>query len=273
MKLGKVIAMLVEKGGVGKTTISVQLAFELASRGFMCLVISNDMQGDAKRALLPLPHPPSITSARTEDGVANTFKLYERGSKFAPLKIRENLYLMGSDDSLTLYNGANDFDRVYNFKDSINLLKQQFDYIFIDCPASFGALTTAALYSANSGGVLIPINLDEQSKANAETTVARINRINANVKEEVPVLGLVLNKVKKPLSSIAKIHFDEIKEMFGDLVFKASLSETVKFQEAHSFQASVKDIFSRSSQPVMQIIAVTDELLSRLHVTQELQNV
>lgn len=262
--LGKVIAVYVEKGGTGKTTLSVQIGFELAHRGKKVLIVDNEMQGSSTKALLGDELPQEITS-----GFSNTINLYKPGAVFKPYEAHENLFVFGSDDSLTSINSTMDTNISDKFLDSIEALAQEFDFIIIDCPPTFGMLSVSAIHAAVSGGVLIPSELEELSFDGAIKVVKRVMLMNKRVKFETPILGVVFNLVRQPLTSLAQEFKQQSLSEFGeDGCFTNSISSSARFQEALYIRRSVRDV--GKNKIVMKIVneieAVTDELLIKLGV-------
>lgn len=262
--LGKVIAVYIEKGGVGKSTVSVQTGLELAHRGYRVLIVDNEMQGSATKALLGDELPSSITS-----GLSNTFSLYKPGASFEPHMAYENLYLFGSDDSLTSINSSMDTNNSDKFIDSIEALSEQFDFIIIDCSPTFGMLSVSAIQAAVSGGVLIPSELEELSFDGAVKVAKRLNLMNKRMKHETPLLGIVFNLIRQPLTTLSQEFKKQHINHFGEnVVFQNSISSSTRFQEALYIRNSVRNL--GGNKVIMKIVneieMVTNELLERLGV-------
>ena len=111
---GKVLAIANEKGGVGKTTCSVQLARELAARGKQVCIIDNDPSYDATSALFGDDIPEQIALGVKPEGYSNSVKLYAADSAFEPCEVTENLYVMGATDALSVLKGA-ELEPAYDF--------------------------------------------------------------------------------------------------------------------------------------------------------------
>ncbi len=260
----KVLAVANQKGGVGKSTLSVQTAFELAERGLRVCIIDNDSSGDATTALCGQAIPPEIRLGNRPDAVANTLKLYASEESFQPYEVTTNLFLMGASDELSLMKGA-DMEPAYEFCDSLELLKQAFDYIIIDCPPSFGLLFTAAMLAAVSGGVIIPMVPDELSFKAARKVKARIDQMNERMNMRLPLLGIVANKVvNNPMPQSVSDYLQEMKTTFGDLVFNTPIHQTIRISDAIALQEKVSHYAKPTSKAAKQLSALTDEILDRL---------
>ncbi|MFC1337323.1 MAG: ParA family protein [gamma proteobacterium symbiont of Clathrolucina costata] len=263
---GKVQAVANEKGGVGKTTCSVQLGFELAERGKRVCIIDNDPSGDATTALCGEEIPDSIRLGNKPEGVSNTIKLYSADNEFQPLEVAENLFLMGATDALSLLKGA-DMEPAYEFCDSVDMLREKFDHVIIDCPPSFGLLFTAAMLASSNGGVLIPMIPDDLSFKAAKKVIERITRMNDRSRTDLRILGIVANKVvNNPMPQSVKHYLDRMNEEFGDLVFKTQVNQTVKISDAIALQEKVSAYAKSDSKAAQQISSLTDEVLARLGV-------
>ena len=268
---GKVLAIANEKGGVGKTTCSVQLARELAARGKMVCLIDNDPSYDATSAFFGDDVPSQIVLGSKPEGYSNSIKLYAPDSAFEPYEISENLYVMGATDALSVLKGA-ELDPAYDFVDSIELLLENLDYIIIDCAPSFGLLFTAAMIAAASagGGVVIPVIPDDLSFKAAKKVAARIEQMNQRLKLNLAILGVLPNKVvNNPMPQSVRFYLNDMAEEFGALMFKTHINQTVKISDATSLQEKVSDNAKASSKPAKQIAAFTDEVIERLENVQE----
>ena len=266
---GRVLAVANEKGGVGKTTCSVQIGYELSDRGKRVCIIDNDPSGDATTALCGENIPDSIRLGNKPEAVSNTIKLYSSDGEFEPISISDNLYLMGATDGLSVLKGA-DMEPAYDFCDSIDLLREKFDYIIIDCPPSFGLLFTSAMLASISGGVLIPMIPDDLSFKAAKKVKSRVDQMNDRLRTDLKIIGIVANKVvNNPMPQSVKHYLDRMQEEFGDIVFNTQVNQTVKISDAIALQEKVSEYARNNSKPAKQISSLTDEAVSRMEVIQE----
>lgn len=265
---GKVFAVANEKGGVGKTTTSVQLGHELADRGNLVCIIDNDPSYDATTAMFGDDVPIAISAGNKPEGIANTIKLYDKDSQFNPVEVKKNLFVMGSTDALSTLKNA-DLDPAYDFLDSIEMMLEKFDYIIIDCAPSFGMLFTAAMIAASAegtgGGVLIPMVPDDLSFKAAKKVADRVGQMNKRLRLGLKILGVLANKVvNNPMPQSVKWYLSQTEEMFEGAVFQAHINQTVKISDAVSLQKKVADYAKKDSKPAKQIAALTDEICERL---------
>ncbi|WP_116688763.1 ParA family protein [Pelagibaculum spongiae] len=261
---GKVLAVANEKGGVGKTTCSVQLALELAELGFKVCLVDNDPSGDATTALCGNKVPTVICQGNRPEATANTIKLYSKDSEFEPLEISKNLSLLGATDALSLLKGA-DMEPAYDFCDSLDMLREAYDFVLIDCPPSFGLLFTAAMLGCISGGVVVPVIPDDLSFKAAKKVKNRIDQMNDRMHLGLQIVGVLANKVvNNPMPQSVKHYLSKLKEEFGDIALDTHINQTVKISDAIALQEKVSNYAKKSSKPAKQITAVTKEILTKL---------
>ncbi len=261
---GKVIAVSNEKGGVGKTTISVQLSMELAmEKGASVCLIDNDPSGDATTAVFGDNIPASIALGNKPEARANTLKLFTEESDFYPEQVSENFYMFGASDGLSVLKSA-DLEPAYTFLEAIEVLIEKFDYVIIDCPPSFGLLFTAAMFAAAHGGVLIPTVPDELAFKAAKKVVERVEMTNKRMNTNIKLLGVLANKVKRPAPLSVQHYLEQMENKFGDHFFKAKIDETVRISDAIAFQSKVSSAGKSSLKAAEQITAMTNELVARL---------
>ena len=151
--MGHVISIANQKGGVGKTTTAVNLAAFLAAGKKKCMLADCDPQGNATTGL-------GFNISESETGLYNF--LFNPGNQSAVIKKTEisGLYLLGATTELVgaeieMYNADN---KEFLLKKSLDSIKQDFDYIFLDCPPSLGYLTLNALTASDS--VLVPLQCE-----------------------------------------------------------------------------------------------------------------
>lgn len=261
-RMGRVVTFYNEKGGVGKTTDTVQSALELSYRNFKVLIIDNEMQGHSVTSLLDKQHLPVEIS----EGESNTANLYASDKVVAPYMIRENLYIFGSDDRLTPFNSNLDSRVVDNFLSAVERFTQEFDYILLDCSPTYGVLSLTAVEASASGGVVIPAKLDELSLEQSEKTIDHINRFNKRAKTPTPILGILLNEVQVPLTSNARKCCDRFQELFDGLLFENVIQKSTNISNALYIKGAVRDLgkSKRVVQTAQEISDFVDEMIQRI---------
>lgn len=248
----EVMAITNQKGGVGKTTITFNLAKELASRNFSVLVVDNDPQGN-------------LTSCFSYDDhrqpTANVLRIYERSTEgLVPDKISDNLHLIGSDIQLAKISESG-FDIIFSLKEWIDNIKNSYDFILIDCLPSFGYLNMAALYAADS--LLVPTKSAPFAFAGLKDLFDTVQKTQKRLNPNLRVLGLVLNLVEGRSTSMGAELERDLRDTYGDLVFKSIIHKGIKLEESPSFARSIAE-YDPKGKPTQQFQAFTTEILERL---------
>ena len=222
----KIISLVNQKGGVGKTTTAVNLSAVLAKKGKKVLLIDEDPQGNATSGLgidknvEKSIYDVIVNDATLEEVVVQT-----------PIK---NLYLCPSNINLA---GAevelvSMLSRESRLKEKLETIKDKFHYIIIDCPPSLGLLTINSLTAANS--LLIPIQCEYYALEGVGQLMNTVNLIKKQLNKELYIEGVVLtmNDARTNLSTQV---VNEVKKFFKDNVYKTVIPRNVKLSEAPSF--------------------------------------
>ena len=234
--LGQVISLVNQKGGVGKTTSSVNLAGALALKGYKCLLIDMDPQGNASRALNSQFEPPTIYKVLSE-GVSIQESLQETDT--------DNLFLISSSGHLSAFNlEVLDKDSwEFCLKNQIKALIKDFDYIFIDCPPSLGPLTVNVLVASHR--FIVPLQCEYYALEGLSQLIETIRRIRANFNPNLKFQGILLtmfdvrNKLSRQIETEVRTHFE-------DKVFQTIVPRNVRLSEAPGFGKSIFQYDPRS---------------------------
>lgn len=226
-KLGKIISIANQKGGVGKTTTSVNLSTLLAKREKKVLLIDADPQGNATSGV--------GMDKNVELSVYDMLISDEVESKDIIQKTEiKNLYICPSNINLA---GAevelvSMMSREYRMKEKLEQIKSDFDYIIIDCPPSLGLITLNSFTASNS--VLIPVQCEYYALEGLGQLINTINLVKKHLNTELEIEGALLTMydIRTNLSNqVVK----EVNKYFENKVYKTVIPRNVKLSEAPSY--------------------------------------
>lgn len=265
--MGIITAVSNQKGGVGKTTLTVNLGKCLAARGRKVLMIDNDPQGNLTTALIGRDELPSEildygASNAEVPGVANTYTLFLENGNIQPLPVPkyDNIHLIGATRHLAEI-ATKDFQVLYDFKEHVQRLEDAYDDILIDCLPSFGLLQTTAHATAHY--LLVPTHLDSFSMDGIHDQMKTAMATKRRINPRLGLLGIVANEVAGSRVNIDEYFGDVLVEKYSDFLFKTKITKSVKVKEAHALQQGIIE-YSRESDQARQFQALTDEYLERI---------
>ena len=224
--MSKIIAIANQKGGVGKTTTSVNLSALLAKKGKKVVLIDADPQGNATSGLgVDKDVEKSLYDVLiNEEPVAGTLQdTVEKNLKICP----SNMNLAGAEVEL-----VSQMSREHRLKEQLEGIKDKFDYIFIDCPPSLGLITLNSFTAADS--VLIPVQCEYYALEGLGQLLNTINLVKKHLNKSLEIEGALLTMydIRTNLSNqVVK----EVKKYFDDRVYKTVIPRNVRLSEAPSF--------------------------------------
>lgn len=224
--MGKIIAVANQKGGVGKTTTSVNLSSLLAKKGKKVVLLDADPKGNATSGLgVDKNVEKSLYDVLVnEEPVENTLQdTIEKNLKICP----SNVNLAGAEVEL-----VSQMSREHRLKEQLDQIKDKYDYIFIDCPPSLGLITLNSFTAADS--VLIPVQCEYYALEGLGQLINTINLVKKHLNKSLEIEGAVLTMydIRTNLSNqVVK----EVKKYFDDKVYKTVIPRNVRLSEAPSF--------------------------------------
>lgn len=261
--MGKVISIANQKGGVGKTTTSVNISTILAKKGKKVLLIDTDPQGNATSGLgieknfENSVYDVIIGDTKVEDAILET---EIKNLKICP----SNINLAGAEVELVSM-----ISREYRLKEKLEEVKEKFDYIIIDCPPSLGLITLNAFTSSNS--VLIPVQCEYYALEGLGQLINTIELVKKHLNKELEIEGAVLT-MYDARTNLSNQVVKEVKNYFGEKVYKTVIPRNVRLSEAPSFGMPITIYDPRSKgakcydKLVKEIIKKNDEEKQAKHM-------
>ena len=221
--MSKIIAIANQKGGVGKTTTAVNLCCALKMKGKRVLLLDCDPQGNSSSGMGVDKH--STPSAY--ELITKTADILDciRKTPYGDV-IPSNKELSGATVEL-----VNKVRREYVLKDALQLVYNDYDYIFIDCPPSLELLTLNALVAADS--VLIPMQCEYYALEGIADLMTTIKLCNKRLNPSLKIQGIVLTMYDSRTNLTQQVAF-ELKEYFGGKVYETVIPRSVLLSEAPS---------------------------------------
>ena len=252
--MSHIIAILNQKGGVGKTTTAINLSAYLAKQGKTVLLVDSDPQGNATSGLGLMKNDYNHTAY---DILMSKIDLIE---VVQPTHI-DNLYIVPANANLagTEVELGNIPRREYKLHESLNTASH--DYIIIDCPPALGLLTVNALTAAH--WVLIPVQAEYYALEGLGQLLSVIQRIRGGINPRLEVLGVLLTMFDKRTTLAEQVQ-SEITKHFTDKVFDTIVPRNIRLAEAPSFGKTIfeHDKWSKGARAYKQLAREVEKRVS-----------
>jgi len=229
--MGKIITLTNQKGGVGKTTTSINISASLAHLGHRVLLVDVDSQanastgvgiykGDAKRTIFDL----LVDDLDPNEAILPTSE--------------ENLFLIPSSQELSGIDILimSDENREFKLKEKLAVIKDDYDFIVIDCPPSLGLLTINALTAADA--TLIPVQCEYYALEGLTQLLNTIRIVQKRLNPNLSIEGVLLTMLDTR-TKLGKDVIEEVKLYFKEKVFNTIIPRLVRLSEAPSFGKSI----------------------------------
>lgn len=249
--MAKVISIFNQKGGVGKTTTSINLSASIAYLGKKVLLIDMDPQGNATSGI--------GVSKNEEKNIYNVLSgisdikdnLIETSCK--------NLDIIGSSNNLAgieiEYALKSNWQQ--NLSNIIKNIKENYDYIFLDCPPSLGVLSILSLVASNS--IIIPIQTEYYALEGVSELYNTIDMIKNNLNNKLRLEGIVLTMYDKR-TNLSNDVYNEVKKHFNKYLYKTFIPRNVRLAEAPSYGLPIID-YDKNSKGAVAYLKLAKEVL------------
>ena len=258
--MAKIFCVANQKGGVGKTTTTVNLAAGLAQAGQRVLMIDLDPQGNAtmgsgvdKRQLELTVYDVLLESASIPEARVTSQKLVDAGCGYHVLGA--NRELAGAEVELVEVER-----REKRLRLAIEAVTDQYDFVLIDCPPSLSMLTLNGLCCAH--GVIVPMQCEYFALEGLTDLVNTIKQVHANLNTELAIIGL-LRVMFDPRITLQQQVSEQLKTHFGDKVFNTVIPRNVRLAEAPSYGLPGV-VFDPSSKGAQAFLAFAQEMVLRI---------
>ncbi len=224
----KVIAIVNQKGGVGKTTTAMNIATTLVALGRKVLVVDLDGQGNASTGLgIEL----SARAHTTYDVIMNSTSLEDAMVGVPGI---EGLYMLPASTDLSSVDSqlVNDKGRIVRLKIAIASVEEKFDYVFVDCPPSLSILTVNALAAADS--VLVPLQCEFFALEGLSQLISTVNQVRESANPRLKIQGVLLTMYDQRNRLTVQVE-EDVRENLGSMVYQAVIPRNVRLSEAPSY--------------------------------------
>ena len=255
--MGKIISFANQKGGVGKTTSAVNIAASLGVLGYKTLLVDLDPQGNATSGV-------GVTKKNLQYTIKDVL-MGNCGTKEAIIQtdfeklslIPANMGLAGTEFDLLQ---GKDPEPWAIMKKALGLVKDEYDYIIVDCPPSLGMLTMNSLSA--SDGVVVPMQCEFYALEGLSQLMITISKIKAHYNPGLTVTGILLTMYSNRLLLTQQVK-NELKKHYAGKLFETHISRGVKLSEAPGFGLPVY-YHDKKSKGATEYLAVANELATRI---------
>lgn len=255
-ELPRVISISNQKGGVGKTTTSVNLSASLASMEKKTLVIDLDPQGNASSGFGVYKEDVGERSVYQVLIGAKSIEEVRQSTDIPGLDlVASSTDLIGAEIEL-----VSAFARETRLKTALETVREQYDFVLIDCPPSLGLLTINSLTAADA--VLVPLQCEYYALEGLSHLMHTIELVKNSLNPQLELMGILLTMFDGR-TSLARQVEAEVRSHFGDKVFQTVIPRNVRLSEApsHGMPALLYDVASRGTQGYL---AIAEEILPRV---------
>ena len=251
--MAKIIAITNQKGGVGKTTTSVNLAACVASEGYRVLVVDADPQGNTSSGLGVRVKEKTPTVYEVMAGEVELKKALAKTAVKTLSVLPADIRLAGAEIELANMDG-----REHVLAEALEAARSEFDYIFIDCPPSLGLITLNALCAAD--GVLIPIQCEYYALEGVSALMGTIQKVQ-KINRKLAIQGVVLTMLDARTNLGLQVA-QEVRKVFKGKVYNTVVPRNVRLGEAPSHGLPIH-LYDPRSLGAQSYQALAKEFLAR----------
>ena len=250
-----ILAIANQKGGVGKTTTAINLAAALSQKKIKTLLVDLDPQGNA-----------TLSFVDPEDVQLSVYELLTQPDVGVPEVVRHTsqpeLDVLPARISLAKAEVklVGEFDSHFRLKDKLEPYRGLYEYIVIDTPPTLGILTVNALVAASH--LMVPIQSSYFALEGTDDLLETYQKIRSRPNPDLQFLGVVIT-LHDRRTVLAKDIKRQIREVFGDKVFKTTISKSVRLEESPAYKQSIFT-FAPSSSGAIEYYSLSEEVIGRV---------
>lgn len=252
-----IIAIHNQKGGVGKTTTTINAGFELARKGYKVLLVDLDPQATLTSGL-GISHPATTIFSSLQKAVEGK----EIGLPY--IQLNDNISLCPSEKKMVdaEYLLQNEYGRENFLKDLISRTEGGYDFILLDCPPAVGLITVNALVAATD--MIVPLQPEVASLYGLLSVMETVVTVQKKINKGLKVLGMLVTQYDKRTVLHAEV-LAAVRKQYGVLVFDTVISRSIKIPESMSRKVDVIS-YKKDCVGAGDYQSLTEEILSRLNM-------